>query len=279
MATPVQNAPSTVTTDWVLENLAAAVYDSKNRIYYLFSEAVEDSKGYYVKRPKGGPTGEPIEIEERWGKLPEQWKGITAAVYRPGTGDGVYYFFNGDEYAKRDQGTGQTFGEAKKVSEGWYLPENTYVDAVVYKATTKRYFLYTDHFYWSKDQGIEAVKGPYLIGCGWPNFERLFSGEVGVDAAVWVYEDAWVHEDPHYYFFKGDRYARYDTNSGGFDLDKYPKDTEGNWGTDLPRGLEMPAVHRKSGGASSPRIIPGRVLTPPKEVRHRIRREICVGLR
>jgi hypothetical protein len=175
--------------------LSTALDWSTNHVFFF-------SGGLYWRFNIGSDcvdVGYPKPIEGNW---PGLWPdGFDAAL---NWGDGVYYFFKGDKYkryvaAAPDVKEGA--GDEKPIANNWPGLWEDGVDAAIHWGKDTYYFFKGDEVmrYYPAAPGIpEGAREKKKISAGWPG---LWAD--GIDAAV-----NW--SDQIAYFFKGDKYQRYD---------------------------------------------------------------------
>ncbi len=169
-------------------------------------------------------SGYPKKIKKAWKGLPNSFQSNVNAAVRWPTNDKVY-LFQGDEYVRYDTGEGEMdTGYPKKISAGWTgFPAqfDAGIDAAVAWPGDKKLYFFKGDSYIRYDVPSQKVDAGYpkKISAGWPTLPASFKS--GIDAA-----NLWPNGK--IYFFKGNRYLRYDTTANKMDPG-YPKLIAGNW--------------------------------------------------
>ncbi|MBR1217225.1 hypothetical protein JQ557_04430 [Bradyrhizobium sp. U87765 SZCCT0131] len=172
----------------------------------------EDADDYY-----------PRPIAGSWSGFPAAWSaGINAAV---DWGNGKAYFFSGREYLRFDIAADKADGGyPRPIAGNWNGFAATWssgIDAAVKWSAGKVYF-FRGSEYLRFDVTTEKVDEgfPRPIAGNWPGFPHDWSS--GIDAAV-----NWG--DGTIYFFRGDRYVRYDVTPDGKFGYTGARSVPGNW--------------------------------------------------
>lgn len=168
--------------------------------------------------------GYPLPIAGNWPGFPDSWSssGIDAAINWHA---GKVFFFKGGEYLRYNMAAGTADpGYPRPIAGNWRgFPAawaSSGIDAAVNWGDGKVYFFKGGNYlrYNIAEDGV-APGYPRSIAGNWPGFPRAWSS--GIDAAV-----NW--EQGKVYFFKGDRYLRYDIAQDRVDAG-FPRPVAGNW--------------------------------------------------
>lgn len=171
----------------------------------------------------GVEPGYPAPLFGRWPGLGEVFPiGVDAAVIWP---NGKAYFFKGSQYVRYSIGPqppeGVEPGYPQSVKGNWPGLAEAFplgVDAAIVLSNGKSYFFKGSQYVeYNTDPAHEGVLPGYPkpIAGDWPGLAEAFPD--GIDSAI-----AW--SDGKLYFFRGNQYARFTTNSQGSGVDSgYPK--------------------------------------------------------
>ena len=171
--------------------------------------------------------GYPRDISA-WRELPHNLDAGVYAGYSKGAFNNKLYIFKDSYYWRWNIEVGRVDkGYPKLISNGWPgLPDN--IDAAVYggysasSRNNKLYFFKGAYYYrWDIEKDLLDVGYPKLIRNGWPGLPD------NLEMAVYAGYSSQGRNNK-LYFFKGDRYWRWNISNDRADAN-YPLSVSGNW--------------------------------------------------
>jgi len=130
--------------------------------------------------------------------------GFDASCYVPGGGYDDYYFA-GNEYARVDENTGTLKGYSS-IASGWPGLANTYfqadIDAACFSGSSRKLYFFKGNQYIGYNLDNETIVSGGTISAGWPGLTDPY-WQSDIESACYSGVDRII------YFFKGDRYVRY----------------------------------------------------------------------
>jgi hypothetical protein len=149
---------------------------------------------------------------------------VGAALWR-GSND-CAYLFSGDEYIRyTDISDGRDDGYPRRIKGAWIGIPTSFqsdIDAALWRESNGKIYLFKGDEY-VRLEGTNATMDagyPRPIEGNWPGLPASFTS--GIDAAFWRESNNKI------YFFKGNQYARIDTETATMDAG-YPRAIAGNW--------------------------------------------------
>lgn len=176
-------------------SLDAVTYNSASDKYHFFFGS------YYVTKERGKPIdGLAMRIEDGWQGYPSKWKNgsIDAVLYN--ADNDCYYFFRGDEYARKPRGKAFDKGPIKFNASGSGFKGIPFdrIDAACYNANTDKYYFFSGGKWVTKKRGEPVSGKAKTVGVdGWKGCP--YSNIPGV-----VYNP----DNEAYYFFDHSTYAK-----------------------------------------------------------------------
>lgn len=177
-------------------DLDAVAYDSKGDKYHFFF-----GTKYVTKDPVNDHLSEPKSISAGFKGFPKSWEGgnVDAVLYN--ASNDCYYFFKGDEYARKPRGQAFDKGPIEINAEGSGFKGLSLekIGAACYNAQTEKYYFFDGRSFQSKKRGeavnpnVKSIGEKYWKGCP---FKAGIHGDV-------VYNP----KSNSYYFFNLKAYA------------------------------------------------------------------------
>ena len=215
----------------------ASTSDGLAAVYAGYSDSSRDNKMYlfdgtkYVRWSSASDTmdsGYPKQIHGPWPGVPNDLDAAIYAGYSSGSFNNKLYFFKGDQYWRWNIETDKmSDGYPKLIKSGWPGIPN-HLDAAVYGGRSdthrnnKLYFFKGSH-YWRWDIELDELDSGYpkTIRDLWPGLPD------NLDMAVYSgFSDS--HRANKLYFFKDDKYWRWDNKADRLD-ENYPRSVAKNW--------------------------------------------------
>lgn len=158
-------------------------------------------------------------------KISDGFKGVFPENIDTAFKRGNYvYFFKNDVYVKYDWKTNSITRTApRKISDGFEGVFTKNIDTAINKDDDDIYFLRGGEyvkFNWKKNKVIDDSSS---IQKGWKDVDWHY-----IDAGVCVGSKRFWNNDRKYYFFKGEEYTRYDSETGGVPTG-YPSNIGQSW--------------------------------------------------
>jgi hypothetical protein len=189
-------------------------------------------------------AGEFKPIEGNWNGFPPSFTaGIDAVMVYPGeSGITPLLFFKGPLYQLFDLATGTIMNPAQPISSiaeaGVPIPESFFsdIDAALDGRESQEglFWLFKGSEYVQFSHVNKTMDGPFRIADGWPNWPEAFAD--GVDAA---FHGTGQFAD-HIYFFRGDKYIRYDPTKRA--VVEGPSQVAGSWPL-MQRFMPLPQLY------------------------------------
>ncbi|GAC20450.1 hemopexin repeat-containing protein [Paraglaciecola arctica] len=172
--------------------------------------------------------GYPASIVNNWPGVPGNLDASLYAGYSSGAFNNKIYLFKNKQYWRWNLETRKLdSGYPKLIQNGWPgLPDN--IDAAVYggysasSRNNKLYFFKGAYYYrWDIEKDVLDAGYPKLISANWPGLPN------GLDMAVYAGVST-QDRDNKLYFFKGNRYWRWNVEAGRVDAN-YPLSVTQQW--------------------------------------------------
>jgi hypothetical protein len=161
----------------------------------------------------------PTVVADLWPALPEGFRGDFDAVVN--RGDGHLCFVKGSRYLRFDLANQVVDGGPADVAEAWPGVPKEFagdIDAAVNWGDGHAFFFAGDRYLRYDLDEKKVDIGPAAVSGGWPALPKEFRHDL----------DAVVHwGEGHAYFFKGDRYLRFDLEKKVVDVG--PASVSGGW--------------------------------------------------
>jgi len=193
---------------WI--NLDAVAYKPGGERYYFFYDE------YYVVKYVGEPIdGFPTKIADGFKGFPKTWVGGDVDAVAFNADNDCYYFFRGDEYARKPVGKPFDKGPTKfnDPDSGFKGMPWGKVDAACYNADSDTYWFVSGGEYTSKKKGEKVSSKKRKLGDG--GFTGYSKNGLDEDVRGIAWKPSWVSGSfvrvplgSNYYFFGNKTYSR-----------------------------------------------------------------------